>query len=451
VQNGKDAAIIYDGASARRAAVGEVPCGTAMAYVSGRLWVASPDGRSFVAGDIAFGPTGTAAYGRADAVLKFTENDYLNEGGAFGVPANAGPITAMAPIAQLDTSTGQGPLQVFTERSIFSVNAPTDRTSWKNLSYPIQSVSTVDSGATGWAAVAVVNGDLWFRSQDGIRSFAVARRDFGTWANTPQSFELDRVIRGDAAEQLKFASAATFDNRLFVTLSPHLDWDHGTYHRGLGVLDLSGITSLGAAGQPAWEGAWTGLKILQLVSGTFNGVPRLFAYTLSSTDTIQLWELEKERRSDNRAGTEVPIACFLETPSYNWGSGFDLLRLDFGEVWYDELAGRVSFTSHWRPDQEPCWQPWASWTSCATVESCVTADPATGCATAPSTISNQYRRRVRFPTPADTVESVSGKPYRMGDEFQVRLAWTGAARIKKLRLWTSPVPEAAVGQYTSCS
>ena len=32
----------------------------------------------------------------------------------------------------------------------------------------------------------------------------------------------------------------------------------------------------------------------------------------------------------------------------------------------------------------------------------------------------------------------------MGDEFQIRIAWRGAVRLRKLRLWAAPVAEAAV-------
>lgn len=449
-QNGRDKAFIWDGATGRRAdpfgsgGTVEVPTGTVMCYANSRLWVASPDRRSFIAGDIAFGPTGTVRYRRADSVLKFTENTYLNEGGAFGVPNNAGEITAMAPVGQLDTATGQGPLQVFTTSSIFSVNAPTDRTTWKNLTNPIQSVSMVDAGATGWASPVAINSDIWFRSTDGVRSFGVGRRDFGTWANLPQSYELNRVLVQDDPNLLDRSSSALFDNRLLTTVQPMRSADHGVYHMGLAVLDFAGVTGLGSEGQPSWEGVWTGLRVLQLVSGVFQGVRRCFAVALSSEDKIQLWELTTTSRFDMRGTDVVPIQCSVETGAYNWNSGFDLLRLVHGCLWYDEVEGNVQFSTYYRPDQEPCWKHWSSWTSCAARETCTTADPATGCASTPLNLSRQYRRRRVLPQPSDAVDSNLGKPYRMGDEFQIRIAWRGAVRLRKLRLWAAPVAEAAV-------
>lgn len=448
VQNGRDKAFIWDGASGRRAdpfgegGTREIPTGTVMRYANSRLWVASPDRTSFVAGDIAFGPTGTLQYGRADSVLKFTENTYLNEGGAFGVPENSGQITAMAPVGQLDTATGQGPLQVFTTSAIFSINAPTDRTQWKNLTNPIQSVSMVDAGATSWTSPVAVNSDIWFRSVDGIRSFGVGRRDFGTWANLPQSYELTRVMDLDDTRLLDYSSSAVFDNRLLTTVSPQFSYDHGVYHMGLAALDFSGVTALGSEGQPSWEGVWTGLRILQLVSGTFSGVRRCFAFALSSDDEIQLWELTRDIRFDIRGTESVPIVCSVETGAYNWNSGFDLLKLVHGCLWYDELEGTVQFSVYYRPDQEPCWKHWSSWSSCAAMETCLTEDSATGCAAAPLTLSKQYRRRRVLPQPADDVDTRLGKLYRTGDEFQIRIAWRGSVKLRKLRLWAIPVAEA---------
>ena len=103
IQDGSTRAIIFDGGGARRssAEANEVPTGTAMAYSNGRLWVAKTDRKTLVAGDIVYGPSGTSEHGRRDAVLKFTENDFLNEGGEFS--AYGGNIRALKPIGVVDT------------------------------------------------------------------------------------------------------------------------------------------------------------------------------------------------------------------------------------------------------------------------------------------------------------------------------------------------------------
>src|SRR5207245_3351931 len=92
IQDGQSRALIWNGSLLRRSnpTVPEVPVGERMAYGMGRLWISK--GNEFVGGDL-YGtpsPTATSSLGYADAVLKFTENTYLNGGGAFTVPMESG-------------------------------------------------------------------------------------------------------------------------------------------------------------------------------------------------------------------------------------------------------------------------------------------------------------------------------------------------------------------------
>jgi len=183
IQNNSEIPLIFDGASIRRAnpvAFGgtELPVGNVMEYNNGRLWVALEDKRSFVGGDLAYSITGTAA-----DVLSFTENQFLNGGGSFALPSNAGFIRAMRSLAIQDSTLGQGPLEVLGDFGTATVSAPFDRTEWQNVDSPIQSVGLVSAGPRSQEATINVNGDLWFRANDGIRSFMVARRDHGTRAH----------------------------------------------------------------------------------------------------------------------------------------------------------------------------------------------------------------------------------------------------------------------------
>ena len=101
VQDQQSPPYLYNGGSLRRATGEEVPIGGPMAYGKGRLWVAN--GSEYYGGDLVYGDP---AYGR-DSVIRFTENTFLNEGGAFAV--SNGPITGLAFGANLDTSLGLGP------------------------------------------------------------------------------------------------------------------------------------------------------------------------------------------------------------------------------------------------------------------------------------------------------------------------------------------------------
>lgn len=450
IQDGQSAAFIYDGTTLRRAnpAKHEVPTGTCMGYSQGRLWVTLPDHRSYVGSDLVYGGSGTPTYGKRDAILYFTENTLIAGGGAFGVPFKSGEIVAMVPIGQIDTSLGQGPLQVFCTAGAFSVAAPYLRSQWSTVTFPIQSASLLGTGATSDWATVNVNGDIWYRSPDGARSFQVARRDFGTWTNTPLSSEVDRAFARDLDPTLlSWSSGALFDNRLLLTFAPYANPTYGIVHRGMAVLDfhpVSGITARDLP--PVWEGEWSGLPILQLLGDTFLTTERAFAFTLAANNTIELWELSKDSLFDNDGAVDRLITWEVEGASYGWRDGLSLKQLEWGDVWYDQIAADIAFSAYYRPDQEPNWQSWHSWQSCATMETCdPVVNAGTGCITPPSTLGNQYRVRQRFPEPAKDCDTINNKPYRHGFEFQPRLVIQGPCRIKKLRMIAGDVPEDVQG------
>ncbi len=451
IQNGEDDPLIYDGASLRRAhtqAKGgtEVPVGTEMAYNNGRLWVTLPNNMSFVAGDLAYaGATGTAA-----DLLSFTENTFLLGGGKFVLSANAGPIRAMCSIAAQDSVTGQGPLQIFTTRGSFSINAPFDRTQWQTTTSPIESISMLAAGAVSQNATVNVNGDIWFRSPDGVRSFMIARREHGTWVNTPVSTEMSRLFDRDNTSLLPYSSAVNFDNRWLVTAQPQLILKEsvlrGIGHNGIGVLDfypISGMaSSLGGASMPNWDGVWTGLTVLQLLQ-IGSDTTRCFAFTINpESSAIELWEFSKDQRFDNRIN---PISWFFETPAYGFvDGGWSLKRFNYADVWFDRLAGNVSFTAYYREDAYPFWIPYHSWSVCAEVEACDISD-----CHIPNT-AEQYRSRVRLPElSADSCDTITNKPHRDGFRFQFRLGITGFCRVRQLRLLSTNIPEDVVGACPS--
>lgn len=456
IQDNQSAPIIYDGGIARRsqvnAEVPEVPVGNVMAYSMGRLWVALPGGFAFVGGNIVYGEGGTSAYSGRDSVLKYSENQLINGGGAFGVPIGGGEIRAMAAVAQIDTSTGQGPLQVLTTQGGFSVNAPFDKATWFNVNYPIETVSLTGSGALN-SNVTLVNGDAWFRAFDGIRSLIVARRDFGGWGNTPMSTPMNEVLRLDTDNLLFYGSSILFDNRLLMTCSPYSVFGHGVAHRGIIALDfhrLSGIPAANAMGifvnpPPAYDGLWTGLQILQVVAGDFNGTQRAFAFVLAVSNTIQMWELSKDLPFDYQSdgSSKNLIQWSLTGASYGFADGgTNQKKLETGDLWVDKVWGRVTFNLEYRPDQSPSWQQWANWKICARDHSCDGTYP---CVNAP-VFRQQYRPRMKFPVPQDTCEEATGKKFRMLYECQPRLTITGPCRLKKLRLRCLPSSEEVIGE-----
>ena len=434
IQDGQSAPLIFNGSNLRRATIDEIKCGRVMAYVNGRIWYALANGFSFRATDIVYGD-GTRA-----SVLKETENTFLNEGGDFAVPSDSGGITAMAVPGNPDTSLGQGPLLIFTPRYVFSINAPVDRDVWKNLNYPIQAISLLTSGALGARSAITVNGDVFYRAVDGVRSFIIARRSFNDWGNTPISNEVLNIIDNDQTDLLWASSAVVFDNRLLMTSQPRYNAE-GVVHKSLVVLDFDLITSLRKKFPPAWAGIWTGLDVLQVLKTENAYGDRCFSIARGLDGTIQIWEISKTEKFDNNLSDgKKEIQWLVQTRAYNFELPFGLKRLDSGDIFIDSLDGDVSFNIEYRPDQYPGWIEWADWTECAATLQCQPVCPL-------SNFQPQYRPKMRLPTPSDIPCNLSiSTPTRNMYEVQMSLTITGYCRIKSIRVHAYDVQEPAVGE-----
>jgi len=444
VCNGTTLPIIYDGSRARRSTLTEIPPFYCGAYINGRIWFAFPNRKTFGAGNLV-GSVGTDWASLERAVLIYSgpdaENDYLNEGGEFAIPGDAGLITAIVTSSIMDTGLGQGPVTVFTTNGVFTVNAPVDRTVWKDLNYPIQTVALVDQGILATRSAVNINADIWYRSQDGIRSFIVAQRDFsGTWGNTPMSREVGAILDKDTEALLMYASGCIFDNRLLMTCSPHRT-QFGVIHRACVALRFDKISSVANKSQPDWEGLWIGPQIHQFVRGRIENHDRCFAIGLGSDDKLQVWELLTEGPYDIQTlkycspsiKTHVVvnrIVSSIKTKSFAFeNSGlFERKKLTTGEIYVDGLQGAVEFHASFKPDQYPFEVCWGVWNECVTVDRC-----STGC---PDLANYQpgYRPRMMLPKASEECLPGVGTPANVGYEFSVCLLWNGKANIKKIRL-----------------
>lgn len=434
IQDGASPAIIYDGATTRRANIGnpnyEVPTGRMMAYGLGRLVVVKPGGREYVIGDL-------VNSGRE--VIQFTENNFLAEGGAVTVPI-PGMITAVKFTAVLDTSVGQGELVVFTDQGASTARVGENRATWKNIQF--QRTALLKNGASSQYSVVLVNGDLFFRAQDGIRSLALAQRDFQSeWATTPISRELEPILALDDQGLLDYAGAVLFDNRLLMLVN-QARLQNGCYHRALVALDFDLIGSIGEKLPPAYDGEWTGLRAAAIVAGKFGQGERCFCFHRNSEGKNEFWEITRMGLFDNDDPVAGRIPCAVETRSMSYEKPFDLKKLAGGEVWVDSLSGQVDFDVRYRPDQHPCWQTWHSWSETAAYRDCSVG--ASGCMTVHN-YRPQYRTHMQFPEPPEACETGDNKPMRLGYEHQLRLAWTGHARVRALRVHAHEQEERAFG------
>lgn len=421
-QDGVSPPWIFDGVAGKRASdspyQSAMPTGKQMAYINDRIFIVLPNGREIAPGDL--------AYENATSVLQFTEiaATAAQGGQPLSIPLELGPITALVPTAQLDTQAGQGVLLACQARSICSINPVVNRSQWPTIQ--LQNVALVGNGFTS-DGCAIVNGDVWGRSPDGWRSYVMARREFGSWGNTPQSYEIQRILDEDSKNLLDHASFVYFDNRIIGTCSP-VSVPGGVYHRGMVALDFVNIANLSTKSPPAYDGLWTGIQPYGLVTGYFNNVERCFAFCRNQDGTNSLWEITTEYGDDN---DDTKIPCVIETRSYDFQQPAIWKQLEDGELWVDQLVGKVDFDVKYRPDQYPCWLDWWASSQCAKDRECNEnpLDPM-ACQT-PVTFQEQYRPRMVMGQPPNRSEPVLDKLTRIGYLMQFRIQWTGNVRLKQ--------------------
>lgn len=399
----------------------ELPPGRMGTYGLGRNWMSLVDGRSFIASDIVGGSSGSPLYNNRDAVLRTSENTYLAGGGAFVIPGNVGDIRFMRFTATLDASLGQGPLEVGTPFSVFSCQAPVDRLTWQDLTNPILTQSLIGNGGLSQNGSIVINGDIVMRAIDGIRSLILARRDFATWGNVPQSREVDSVLRLDNSSLLQFCSAIQFDNRLLMTCLPTSTLI-GVIHQGTIALNFDPISSLRGKAASIYDGLTSGTNVFQYVTGIFNGVQRAFSFSFNqSTSEIELWEQLPTAPENNFDNTSNPILWSFESAAmFNniKGKGpFDMVELLDGEIQLSEIRGTVNIQAWYRPDYSQCWQPWINFNVCADN-------------TGDTSLPDQQRTRLGLGTPdIAACDPTTNQPYRAGNTFQVRFQFSGSCKF----------------------
>ncbi|MGV1047660.1 MAG: hypothetical protein ACOYD4_03925 [Solirubrobacterales bacterium] len=415
----------------------ELPAGRMGAYVFGRNWESLLDGVSFVAGNIVGGEAGTQAEAYRDAVLKMTENLYLTTG-VFRLPGSGDVITAICATANLDASMGQGSLIVCTANTIFTCNAPVDRTTWQDVTWPILATTLLGSGALAQQSTFPVNSDTFMRATDGWRSYKIAKRNFSEeWGNTPITREMERVLNLESKPLVPYASGIMFDNRALFGARPQSTASGIATVATVG-LNLDPVSTISEKNPPIYDGAWENLKVLQFMRAVIDAEDRCFAF-VQNPDTlkIELWEILPSSVSsdkldasvrileDNNGAEMVPITWSFESSVlFKEAAGRPLLRLIDGEIRVKDIVGTVDFQIWYKADDYPCWTPWHRWSVCATPASTDAPDNKPG-----------YAPRMGLGEPplkamVDGVEVVycdpfTERPLREGYTFQIKVSVRG--------------------------
>lgn len=423
--------------------INEIPAATCMDYFGGRIWYAQH--RQFSAGDMVGGPSGTVGNRYRDSILSVTENPLVLGGDGFTVPTNAGNIRALKHAAQINASLGEGEFFIFTRKQVYSLTVPVTRYDWINATaqnQPKQTVVQINNGAVGDRCVVPINGDLFYLSFDpSIRSLITAVRYFAQWGNTPISQNEQRLLEISDRSLMRFSSAIEFDNRVLFTALPQMAADGvNVVHPAIAPLDFDIVTSLESKTAPVWEGAYSGMQIIQLFNGDFGGLPRAFSVMISDIDgSLNIWELQpasKTENGDNR------LTYAMEFAAYTWsnhGLEFTLKQLMGGECWVDKVSGTSEIDVYYRPDADPCWYSWFHTSLCAS-RNCEEQDPATECYP-DQTFRQGYKAPIVFPAPRATCDAMHVRPSTIGYQFQVRIVIKGWLRIRGLMLYAIPHKE----------
>lgn len=433
-QDGESKPIIFDGSKAWRAGEGEVPVGTQMAYGMGRVCVAVKNNRQVAFGDLYGSHDGSEVVvnGKTkrkknfddpgDSVLQFSEATYLNEGFNASIAFALGEITGMRFAPQQDSAVGDGELLVFSESGVSSFFLSQPREFWKDSAF--QRVTLLGIGGRGHSMIVPFNGDLWFRSDDGWRSYRQARAEIQGWAHLPLSTEVAEYMRSDTPNLLKFGSAINFDNRLIATCSPRPNQGK-VYHTGLTALDFDVLSTFGQATKPAWDGHWSKLKFLKLVSGKFDGVNRAFAFAIDADGKNQIYELTVNAYDD----FDGPVEWSMEMRSMDFDTPMNEKEILGGDLWISEVTDEVEIEVESKTDSEPDWQPWTSVPVISKTGECQEIT----CGGVPTIRKGYFPRRTLMKPPkscnAET-KKLNGRCF----EWQTKLSGTGHCRVDRFRL-----------------
>lgn len=436
--------LFWDGATLRRSkgitntavppgtpGINEIPAATAMDYYMGRLWYAT--GRTGNAGDMVFGPSGTAAYRFTDAVLNVTENPLVVGGDGFAVPSQSGNIRAIFHNANLNSQLGQGNLFFGTRRAVYSLNVPITRTDWigaTNQNQPLMTVVQLVNGPVNDRSVVQVNGDVYYQSlEPSVRSLLSSLRYWNQPGNIEISAQENRVLQFNDRALLRFGSGIEFGSRLYQTALPR-QLPQGVVHDALMPLDFIPMSTFGANQAPIWEGMQEGLAILQMTTGDFGGNQRSFAMAVSPLDsTIRLWELTEFNRFDtDRLDPSARIDWYAEFPALTWGDAFMSKKLVSLELWVDRVFGTVLFKVQYRPDGETCWIDWHTWKICSAKNSCEDAN--NPICYPIKEFGEGYRATMTLPVPPVKCEAANHRPSNIGYQFQTKLIVKGYCRVR---------------------
>lgn len=365
IQDGINPPVFYDGITARRSDLtkSEMPVGSVMAYIHGRMVVASADGKNnILVGDIAYGGNTTTT---AD-ILKFTELQYWAEGGAFSIAANLGNVNGLYAMPFLDTGDAQNELVALCDNGFTSFNFSGPRETW--IDNQVQKISMIGQGLASSHAFAGLNGDVFYRRTDGIGSYRNARVEYSQhWSQTPISRAVDFWLKEDRSDLLQFSQMVSWQNMIFAGCSPMIApptndcFGYHYYNRGFVVFDAQSMSTSNRDGSPVWHGMWTGIRPWAMISGNIQTAERCFMFSYDRDGRNRLYEVTLDDGDDIYDSTPRKKYSRYDTSSFGSVEGrtsfFQPKLFSGGMLELSNIRSAASFTVSYRPDGAPCFVP----------------------------------------------------------------------------------------------
>jgi len=452
IQDGIHPPIFWDGNNAPRRsdiAKNEVPIGSVMAFIHGRLAVASADGKNNIfVGDIVYGDNAT----NPNNILNFTETTYWAEGGSFGTPIFLGDIMGLYAMPFLDTGTGQNELVVGCVAGFTSLDLSRPRAEWIDIQ--LQKVALQGSGLVSSHGFAGLNGDMFFRAQTGINTYRNARIEYSQrWNQTPVSREVNYWIKPDRKDLLEFIPMVSWQNMVLTGCGPliaspnNLALGYHRYCRGMVVFDADSMSTAGREGQPVWHGMWSGIRPWAFAQGQIGSADRCFAFSYDRDGRNRLYELTLIQGDDVFGqGQPRKIQSFYTTSMFGnvetVTNAFAPKIINGGVIELSSILGASSFRIDYKPDGSPCWVK--------VDEGQAGCDCPTRTGDCPPLTAQPQWMRKNFQQP-DSNECVPGNALQPANNFhhcQVRVSGFGSYTVDRLNIRFDLRPD---GQIAECA
>lgn len=380
VQNGEQNCLIWNGQDTTQLSnyfrsdpiLSQMPTGSIMAFIYGTMVVTSADGRNQLAvSDQAYSNN----QNNSSDIWMFTDETYWAEAGYFDIAADLGDITGIAAMPYLDTGTGQNELVVLCREGATSFDLSGARTTW--LDTQVQRISLIGMGCVSTHSPALLNGDLIYKSKDGIRSYMNSRIEFQqSDGQTPISYDVARWLRQENQALAEFNCQVAWDNMLFSSVLPMMapsvlpGCGYHRYHRGMVVLDCEPESVIESGEAAAWQGMWTGPRPTAFADGYDGGQHRAFCFSFDTDGINRVYEFQRDGQYDISNGSRKCIVSMYDTPAYAGAPTqltdpailksrrFQHKRLTGCILELSDIVASVKFTLKYRPDNCPCFVPW---------------------------------------------------------------------------------------------